>query len=379
MMIGGFILTSFSIGLENGVYNHIIREFTNHKTGQIQIHKGDYTKEPTIYKIIYNYEDYGEKVEKLKDVKGVSYRLYGFSIVSSSVTTAAQIVGIDIEREEKFADFSKKIKEGQNISIHNGCLIGIKLARVLKCNIGDTLVFLSQGVDGSIANDFFIVQGFVETGDEMSDRRIIYVSLNDFQEFFSIYGGVHEIAVFTYDINHLDKIKNEIENAINDSTLTVETWKEFMSSFYKAMKADKQGGYISVFIVMLMFAIGIFNTVLMAVLERMKEYGLMKALGTTPSMIFVIVVSEMMIIAFISCIIGIVGGFLVNWFFIIHPITLSQSIQYGGINFSTMSTEIMPEIFWIPVLIVLLTTFLVTLIPAIKAAKSTPMEIMRFK
>ncbi len=379
MMIGGFILTSFSVGLENGVYNYIIREFTNHTTGQIEIHKGDYTQSPSMYKVIYGYEEYGSKIEKLKDIRGISYRLYGFSIVSDSITTAAQIVGVDVEREDKYADFSSKIKSGKMIHHHNGALVGYKLAKILKCSIGDTLIFLSQGIDGSIANDFFIVDGITETGDEMTDRKVIYISLSDFQNFFSIYNGIHEIAVFTHSINGLNRIKKEIETAINDTTLTVETWKEFMPSFYKAMKADKQGGFISVVILMIMFSIGILNTVLMAVLERMKEYGLMKAIGTTPGMIFSIVVGEMMILALISCIIGSIGAFLINWFFTVHPIKLSQPIEYGGMNFSSMPSEITPDIFIIPIVIVLLTTFLVSFLPALKAAKATPIEIMRFK
>jgi ABC-type lipoprotein release transport system permease subunit len=159
--------------------------------------------------------------------------------------------------------------------------------------------------------------------------------------------------------------------------LDASPWQEFARSFYVAMKADMQGMWIMLVIIILVVSIGVLNTVLMSVLERRREYGVLKAVGTKAHQIDELVLAEVNILAVFSVILGIAVGFVVNMILTQHGISLSQPITWGGMEIKTMEAEINLRSFVIPSVTVFLSATLVSLFPAIKAARTEPAEIMR--
>jgi len=142
------------------------------------------------------------------------------------------------------------------------------------------------------------------------------------------------------------------------------------------MEAKKQGNYIMNLIIILIVAIGVFNTVLMSVLERTREYGLLKALGTRPWQIIKLVIYEIVLLSFTSVIIGSVISTAANYFLLIHGITYPISFNIGGIQMNKMIAEISVRSYLIPTIIVLVAAFLVSIIPALQAAKTEPAKSM---
>ncbi len=380
-IIFGVALAAFSIGWADGTYNNIINLFTKGWLGHIQIHYKDYLDKPSLYKTIENYNQIGGKISKIKGVESWTPRIFSAGLASlKDKTSGVRIIGIDPLREDQTTSFHKKIVKGNYFKsgLKNQVLLGKGLANILHAKIGDKIVLVSQGADGSIANDFFKVVGFVSTDDEMYDRNSFYIPLKDTQEFLSLGNNVHEIAVTVKNVKKVKEISKKIAKILNNSDLTVSPWQEFAKDFYKAMKADKGGMWISLFVIILVVAVGVLNTVLMAVLERLREYGLLKALGTRPKDIILLVLYETNIIAFFSIIIGSLIALVVNYYFSIHGIHLSQSFTYGGMNFSEIMTEINLRSFTIPAVTVLLTASIVGFFPALKAAKTDPVKSLRF-
>lgn len=380
-IIFGVALAAFSIGWADGTYNNIINLFTKGWLGHIQIHYKDCLDKPSLYKTIENYNQIGEKISKIKGVESWTPRIFSAGLASlKDKTSGVRIIGIDPLREDQTTSFHKKIVKGNYFKdgVKNQVLLGKGLANILHAKIGDKIVLVSQGADGSIANDFFKVVGFVSTDDEMYDRNSFYIPLKDTQEFLSLGNNVHEIAVTVKNVKKVKEISKKIAKILNNPDLTVSPWQEFAKDFYKAMKADKGGMWISLFVIILVVAVGVLNTVLMAVLERLREYGLLKALGTRPKDIILLVLYETNIIAFFSIIIGSLIALAVNYYFSIHGIHLSQSFTYGGMNFSEIMTEINLRSFTIPAVTVLLTASIVGFFPALKAAKTEPVKSLRF-
>lgn len=379
-MFGGFTLASISIAWSDGTYSRVINMFTRNRLGHIQVHRQGYLERRSIYKTIDNYMAVGDTIAAVHGVEAWAPRLYAAGLVSiGDKSSATQVIGIDPKLEDNATRFEKKIIDGRSFSFEPGhqTILGQGLADVLSAQIGDTLVIVSQAADGSIANDAYTVIGIMSSGDKLSDRSSMYLNLKDAQELFVLPDRVHEIIVIAYHLGNVDKLAAEIRSALDNPGLSVETWKQFAHSFYVAMRADQSGAWIMLFVILLVVAVGVLNTVLMTVLERRREYGVMRAIGTSPGEIFRLVTIEVLFMAAISLVIGFGVAYLVNYVLSINGIYMGQSFTYGGIEFGRMYTEINARSFWIPAVAVLVTAVLVAIFPGLRAAKTAPAQSMR--
>lgn len=379
-MMGGFVLAAFSIAWVDGSYNTVIQAFTRNRLGHVQIHAGDYLDKPSIYKTIDDLNAIQTVLGESKEVEHWTSRLFAYGLGSvGEETTAIKINGIDPVREQAATHFDQKVKTGNSLSpeaVHE-VVLGTGLARQLKTSIGDELVIVSQGADGSIANDAYTVTGLVDSGDPMADRMDCYMHLNDAMELMVLEGRVHEIAIIVDSLDDVKPAATEITARLDNDKLSVETWQEFAASFYRAMQADRQGNWITLAVILLIVAVGVLNTVLMSVLERRREYGVLLALGTRGRRLVGLVLSEVLLLALASILVGSVIAFLLNYWVSIEGITLSEPFTYGGVTFDVLKTEINLRSFVIPAVIVMLTALTVALGPAIMAVRTDPAKSMR--
>lgn len=379
-MIVGFMLSSVFIGWSDGIYSNIIDMFTRNRIGHIQVHQEGYLDRPSLYKNIADYASIGETIQNNDGVEAWSPRLYAAGLGSvGEKSTAVRVVGIDIMREQKATKFSQKVIEGrpfEEIAL-NEAVIGKRLAKILKAEIGSDFVIFSQAADGSIANDLYKIVGIAESGDNITDRMTCYLNLAAAQELFVLDGRIHEFVVIVSNPNHVGSVTTTIEDTLKDTSLTVSPWQEIAKSFYNAMQTDKQGDAIGRFVIILIVAMGVLNTVLMSVLERTREYGLMRAVGTKPGQIFWLVLCEVVIIAIISIIIGAMIGTIINYLLSIYGITFSEGFTYGGMKFDKLHAEVNIRTLIIPAFTVMFSALLVSLYPAIKAARILPAKAMR--
>jgi ABC-type lipoprotein release transport system permease subunit len=306
-------------------------------------------------------------------------RIFSAGLVSvGEHSTGGRIIGIDPELEDRTTGIADKLVEGRFFTgAANQAVIGKTLATVLEAGTGDELIIVSQAADGSIANDIYRIIALIDTGDPGLDRSGVYLSLADAQTLFVLPGQVHEIAVTVDSLNHVEQVTNALAPLLSGRGLEVHSWKEFASEFYKAMQADKNGMYISLLVVVIVVAITILNTVLMSVLERQKEYGVLRAIGTRPGRIVGMVVTETALLAAAAIVLGSIFGFLLNLYFSRHGIELANPIEWGSMQFRYMKGEINARSFYLPTLTVAVTSLLVCLPPAVRAARAEPAETMR--
>ena len=379
-MIVGFMLSSVFIGWSDGTYSNIIDLFTRNRIGHIQVHHKGYLDRPSLYKNITDYESIGKTIQNNADVEAWSPQLYAAGLGSvGEKSTTVRVVGIDLMRENRTTVFHQKITKGRTFEVNalNEAVIGKGLARILKADIGSDLVIFSQAADGSIANDLYKIVGIAESGDDITDRMTCYINLAAAQELFVLDGRIHEIVVIVSNINQVSKVSAALQNSLKGSNLKVSPWQEVAKSFYNAMQADKQGDAIGRFVIIFIVAMGVLNTVLMSVLERTREYGLMRAVGTKPIQIFWLVLYEVVIIATISIIIGAVIGTIINYLLSIYGVTFSEGFTMGGMKFDKLHAEVNVRTLIIPTLTVMLSALIVSLYPALKAARILPAKAMR--
>jgi len=381
-MLVGFVLAVIFIGWSDGAYNNIIRTFTGNRLGHIQIHEKTYTNRPSLYKTIDDLSQISETLHQIKEVQSWAPRLFSAGLVSVGEKSAGvQIIGIDPEKETKTTHFDKKVIKGRNFSQapSHEAIIGKGLAEILNAGVDDEIVIISQAADGSIANDLYTIIGISSSGDDISDRISFYLPLREAQELLVLEGRVHEIAVTVDKLSHVSRVNALITEKLQNPELIVEPWQVFAKSFYQAMQADKEGMWIMLVVIVLIVAVGVLNTVLMSVLERRREYGLLKAVGTKPRQIITLVLLEVTILAMLSLLLGTGLGLGANSFLSTHGIKFGEGFTYGGMKFDTMYSEVNARSFIIPAVTVLLCALLVSFYPSLKAAKTEPAKTMRMQ
>jgi ABC-type lipoprotein release transport system permease subunit len=378
-MLSGFTLASISIAWSDGTYNFVIDMFTRTQLGHIQVHGQGYLDKPTIYNTITDYEILGRTINNYGSVVSWTPRLFAAGLASVGHKSAAvRITGIDPVRETETTRFNKKITEGRMFGETNTLevILGKGLAVTLKAELGSELVIVSQGADGSIANDLYNVVGVLESGDPLSDQTSLYLRLNDAQELMVLYDQAHEIAIVIEDLDDVEEIAAGLTESISQPRLTVEPWQEFARSFYDAMQADRQGMWIMLFIIVLIVSVGVLNTVLMTVLERTREYGVLRAIGVRPLQITRMVTYEVTVMATGSITIGFILSLGVNYWLSVQGISFG-TFSYGGVEFSEMYSEINARSYIIPAITVFASAVLISLFPATKAARTVPAKAMR--
>ena len=385
-MIGGVFLAVVFIGWSDGSYNDIIDKFTRTRMGHIQIHEKTYLDRPSLNKTIDDIPGIARVLENEAGVESWTPRIYsaGLSAVEEK-SAGVQVIGIDPERERETTNFDLKIVKGRMLSPtpSHEVIIGKGLAETLKAKVNDDIVIISQAADGSIAEDQYDIIGIASSGDDITDRMAFYLHLEDAQELLSLEGRIHEIVATVNKLARVTKINNLIVKNIHSPKISAVPWQIFAKSFYDAMKADQEGMWIMLVIIVIIVAVGVLNTVLMSVLERRREYGLLKAVGTKPRQIVKLVLSEVIILAFLCIIIGSALGFAANSYLASHGLKVSafykgiESFTYGGIKFETIKSEINPRSFIIPAITVIVVAAIVSLFPAIKAARTEPATTMR--
>jgi len=379
-MFGGFTLASISIAWSDGSYAYVIDMFTRNEMGHTQIHRQGYVDRPSLYKTIDGYEVIGQALESVAGVVAWAPRLYSAGLASvGEKSSAARVIGIDPVHENRTTRFDKKTVRGRSFSPEprHEAMLGAGLARVLKADVDSQIVIVSQAADGSIANDAYTIVGLLESGNTLTDQSSLYLHLADAQELFVLEGRVHEIALIGADLDDVDEMTAAVAARLNRPELEVASWKEFARQFYHAMQVDQQGSWIMLGVILMVVAVGVLNTVLMTVLERRREYGVLRAVGTRPGQVFTLVVYEVIMMAIIGIIIGFGLSYLANYLLSIYGVTMAQSFTYGGIEFRTMYSEINARSFYIPGIAVLLTAIIVSLFPATRAAHVAPARAMR--
>jgi putative ABC transport system permease protein len=380
-MCGGFVMAAVFIGWADGSYNTIIDNFTRNTYGQIQIHERGYLDHPSLYRTI---DDPGKVEGKLKLVNAVESwapRVYSAGLAAvGEKTTGVRIIGINPEREDATTGFSRKIVQGRNFSPQPSreAIVGRGLASILSAGLNEEIVLVTQAADGSLGNELYRIIGILDSGDENADRSAFYLHIRDAQDLLVLGTRIHEIAITVFKLQETRPATAAIRRVVADPALSVEPWQVFARSFYVAMKADMQGTWVSLFIIVLIVAVGVLNTVLMSVLERQREYGLLKAVGTRPGAIVRLVLAEVGILALFSIALGAAMGFGLNSFLTQHGLHLSNPLTWGGMRFEILKSEINARSFYIPCLTVFFSAVFVGFFPALKAARTDPAKSLRF-
>ena len=372
------IFQSLIIGLiGKAVYNT-----TNLVIGEVQIHAAGYLDDRSIYKSLKNVEEI--RVVAQENNIGMVERSYGFGLISSGTKSAGtQFWGIDPESELKYFDFANHIDEGNFLTKTSlkKVVLGNKLARSLAAELGTELVIFVQGADGSLGNELFYVTGILGNVADNIDRGAAIILRDDFDILFSTNNFIHEIA-----LNSKGKLEaEEIQKLMSAKVagVAVETWKELMPTI--AIMTEKMSVFmLTMFSLIFTIAasLGVMNTLVMSTYDRMKEFGIIRAIGATPWLIIRQVSLEAIFLTFLASIIGTVIGLSIAIYLQVYGIDISGkgNLAIGGIVFDPIwRASVSLKSVFLPVVLMMLTSIVASIYPASIAARIKPVEAIHYK
>jgi len=386
-MLGSYVLIVVAFSVQEGTYGNILSLYTQDNSGHIQITHKTYQDKPSLYKTVNQPDELISQLESFQFVTSVTPRIHSAAIAyGSQKTTPALLVGIDVIREQNTSNLANKVSNGQFMSGkpdsdgYFQAMIGGGLARQLRLSVGDELVLISQGADGSLANDIFMVSAIV--GDINAPERLnVYLPLTGIQQFLSMPNRVHQLIVLIDDyrnsIDRTEAIKTSLSSDLIDAGLDAFPWQIIEQEFYRVMKADIEGNVMSQYTIIFLVCIGILNTILMNILERTGEFGVLKAIGTTPRRIFNQIVVEAFLLAVLSCLLGLIIAIPVNWYLVTVGMQMPEPVDISGVFVESIIGYMSLWVFVRPAMIIIIAATMVALIPAYRAAKLEPLDAMR--
>lgn len=378
-------LLVFMLSWQFGSYDTMINSTVKIHTGHLQVQTRGYQDKRSIRLAVPDPKAVGRILERTPEVAVYTFRTSAFSLVSSKDRTyGAMVVGIDPEREAKVSAIETFVRRGDYLSESDTdqALVGRLLAKNLKVDLGDELVLLGQGRDGSIAATVVKVKGIFSSGLDELDRSTLNIPLKTFQDVYTMDGAVHEVVALGRSLDEVPAIKETVSTAIEKTDkkdgLVALDWMELMPGLIEAIQMDLVSGFIFYIILIVVVAFSILNTFLMAIFERTREFGVLMALGATPGRLSKLILLESASMTLVGIAIGVIAGSLITWYFQAHGIVISGATevmrQYG------LPERMYPRLSMLSVSIgagvVLVITLLTALYPVFKVRRLRPVEAM---
>ncbi len=382
----GVFAMMFTDGFMNGMNMQMVENTISTSLGHVAVHRKGFQDN---MKLEYNFsadQKMLEAIDRTPLVKVWAPRVKMQAMVRSSESSrGVMIVGIDPELEKnisKIYDYTRKKDGSRFISGRNTdeILISREMAEKLDLLVGDRLVVMLQDKHNEIIGTGLRVCGLYETPVNSYDRFVVFVGIEKLQAMNGMGANISEISVLLHDKKDVDTVKSSLIAGINDGSLEILSWKDMAPSLVKSIRLFDTMMFIFFAIIFMTVVFSIANTLIMAIMERFHEIGVMKSIGTRPRMVFFMIIFEAFNLGLIGVVAGIVVGMVLNVILSYTGIDLSlyqESMRAWGTG-----SVIYPIIRFIDivnaVIIVFFTTFIAALYPAIKAARIKPLDALHF-
>ena len=375
----------FMVSMQIGAFETMINSTVKMSSGHLQVQAADRLEKMDMRLVVPDPAAIGEILDSAPRVEAYTYRATTFSMIASGErTVGALVVGVDPEREARVSTLESIVRRGSYLSggDSDGALVGERLAKNLRVDIGDELTLMGQGRDGSVAATLLTVRGIYKSGLAEFDRASIQIDLETFQDVYSMRGAVHQVVAIGDDLKALPAMKKHVEAGVRDlaskESLVVLDWKDLAPGLYEAIWMNIVSRMIFYLILVTVVASSISSTFLMAFLERTKEFGVMMAVGTSPRRLTRVLLLESINITLVGIATGMVLGGMVTLYFQAYGIDLSSSeeilSQFG------ISGRIYPKLTPLSILagptLVFVITSLAALYPALKIRGLRPVEAL---
>jgi putative ABC transport system permease protein len=367
-------------GMMYGMGAEMIKSAMSDRISHVQIHRPGFLSHRDITLVIPDGERVLETVRSMPLVASASGRSVVAGMATSPATGLGVVAyGIDPAAEIGISDINARLVAGTYFdgTEQNPVVIGQQLAQRLGVGIGNKIVLTSQDTQGSLSAGAFRVVGIFKTVSSTFDKTTVFAERRDLDRIYQLHGGIHEIAVIAGDANRIPSLTAELR--LRFPNLDVKDWKMLAPELGLMTDTTLQFLYIFLVIVLLALAFGTTNTMLMGVMERVRELGVIIALGMRHRTVFFMIVLETVFLALVGGVAGIALG--VGTIAVLGKTGIDLSVVSSGLAALETSEILHPALPMIAypsmVLFVIVTAIAAALYPGIRAVRLDPVKAIR--
>ena len=378
-LVGGL----FSSAWMNGMATQRVDNAFSIETSHIQFHNPKFAENFDVKKTINNTD---EKLKELLETKGVKAVTSRIKIQAMAATAnnnkGVTVVGIDVAKEKQVFKLYEKI-DSTNGSFfdtkkRNPIVISKALAKELKVRLKSKIVLTFQDYNGEITGAAFKVVGIYKTQNSVWDKQHSFVRKGDLQRILALPDGQsHEIDILLNDYTKASILSEQFQkkypDVLSEAWSDIQPYLNFISEYMDMMMG------IFMLIILSALGFGIVNTMLMVILERTRELGMLMAIGMSKGRIFKMIMLETVFLALVGAILGeLISMILINYYGVVGIDISSLAEGIESVGYSAISYPKLEGIKYVMITImVVITGIVASIYPAIKALKLSPVEAIR--
>jgi len=372
----GLFLMGFYYGTSEQRVNTAISQEISH----LQIHNPDFKTDYEVRYVIPGADTLIAEIAGMPEVKSVAGRTITRAMASTASGSSGILLnGVDAVAEDSVTQLRSKVIEGEYLESdkRNRMLVGQKLADKLKLKMGSKAIFTFLDKDQAIISAAFRVEGIYKTQNTPYDEMNVFIRKEELNELIGLPGSSNEIAILLISNKVIQPVYQKLKD--ENADLLVETWREISPEMDLIVSVTDQSMYIFMAIILLALAFGIVNTMLMAVLERTRELGMLMALGMKRSGIFFMILWETIFLVMAGCPFGVLFSIITVYYTGKYGLDLSvfqdslASFGYASIIYPKLETYH----YVVMLLMVAATAIISSIFPARKALKLEPADAIR--
>jgi len=380
-IILGLWSSLFIMAMTYGLNNQRIHGAITTILSHIQIHNPAFSDNQSISDTIINKNNVINNITSIYSIKAHSERIIINSMIANAKGTyGAQLVGIDPEKEKNVTEIFEHLTKGDYFTRlkRNPAVIGEKLAKKMHLKLNSKVIVTFQNTTGDLINAAFRIEGIYKTQNTAFDAANVFVRKNDLAKISGLNpGNIHEIAIVAKSLDEVKNIANILKQ--KDKVNKTETWSEISPELGYAQEMMTTFLLIFMLIVLMALSFGIINSMLMAVLERKKELGMLMAVGMKKKKLFAMISLETIFLTMIAVPAGLLLSYLSIEYYAEHGIDLSHvasGLESLGIG-ATIFTYIPSNMYFYIALLTLVIAIASSLFPARQAMKLNPAEAIK--
>jgi ABC-type lipoprotein release transport system permease subunit len=364
-------------GLSYGMNDLVMHGAVDLGVGEVQAHAKAYALDQSLYETLPT-ADAVIAAAKANGIDAAPRAIGAAFLAHADKSSGALVWGVDPGAERALGDLPRHLRAGTFLPDNpdDRILLGSELARILGVTVGDKIAFIVQATDGSTSTELMTLNGIFESAGDI-DVTLAMMDRRDFEKLFLLMGGkVHEVALSSHARLPAERVAALVTPAAGD-TADVKTWRELLPTIGEFMDLVEGGAALLFAVFFAAATLGLLNTMLMATTERIREFGILKALGAGPWRIVGDVTREAVVLGALGAGLGGLAGGAGTWWLARHGINLSI---FGNISFAGVGLD--PS--WHAhetvagagacLLGMMVATLLAALYPAITAARLVPVD-----
>ena len=375
------ILSIITSSLQDGIFDNLVKNMVSFYSGYVQVHRKGYWDEQILDNSFKSDASVEKRILRNENVIGLTSRLESFALASSEdVTKGCMVVGIDPDQENLITRLENKLIAGVYLApSDNAVLLSEGLARRLKLKIADTIILIGQGYHGATAAGKYTVKGILQFGSPDLNDKVLFMPLAMAQQFYSAEGMLTSYVLSLKKPDMLDATSVSVQSALGDQFRVI-TWEQMMPEIKQHIQTDTN--YMKIFqgILYLLICFGILGTLLVMMVERKFELGMLVAIGLKKIKLIAMLLAESVMTVSIACLLGIVVSIPVVYWFNLHPVTIGGETAevYKRFGFEAIFPTSTESVHFINQgLIVLMIGLIISLYPVYKVIRLNPVAAMR--